>query len=69
MLGWTAIEAGPDGIVAVSVRAPSGPSAKASVVKCAHVAESTQLDIAVLGQVAKKVATPGFAWTLPHQHS
>ena len=62
--GWTAIEASPEGILGVSVRAPASARAKPQVVKCAQLAE-TELDSASLSQLAKKVATAGFNWTLP----
>ena len=62
-VGWTAVEAGPDGIVGVSVRAP-GAGAKPQVVKCAQLPD-TELDAGRLSQIAKKVSTGGFRWTIP----
>ena len=62
--GWTAVEAGPDGIIAASVRAPVAGRAKPQVVKCGYLNE-TELDPASLAQIARKVSTSGFHWTLP----
>jgi MSHA biogenesis protein MshI len=62
--GWTAVDAGTDGIVAASVRPSAQTNGKPQVVKCAHLTE-TELDAGTLSQIAKKVAAPGFRWTLP----
>jgi MSHA biogenesis protein MshI len=62
--GWTAVDAGPDGIAAASVRTPKDGRAKPQVLKCAHLPQS-DLDPAALQQIAKRVATSGFSWTVP----
>lgn len=62
--GWTAVEAGPDGIVAASVRSPPGGRGKPQVLKAAQLPE-TELDPATLMQVSKRAATGGFPWTMP----
>src|SRR6185436_11488697 len=61
--GWTAVDAGPEGIVAASVRTPEAPGAKPKVLKCAQLGE-TELTASALSQVAKKVSA-GFPWTMP----
>jgi MSHA biogenesis protein MshI len=60
--GWTAVDAGPDGIAAASVR--SGGDGKPRVLKCGHVPE-TEIETETLLQIAKRVATGGYPWTLP----
>lgn len=62
--GWTAVEAGPDGIVAASVRAPAGARGKPKVLKCAHF-EQSEIDAGTLAQVTKRAAAGGFPWTIP----
>ena len=60
--GWTAIDAGPDGILGVSLRAAE-PRAKPVVLKCAHL-EEPSLDAGSLAQIAKRLSS-SFRWTLP----
>ena len=60
--GWTAVEAGPDGIFAASIR--PGKGGKPRVLKCAQLNE-TELDAGTLSQISRKVSTSGFRWTLP----
>jgi MSHA biogenesis protein MshI len=62
--GWTAVEAGPDGIIAVSVRAPAAGRSKPQVLKCGYLTE-TELNAEALSQIARRVSTSGFRWTLP----
>jgi len=62
--GWTAVEAGPDGIIAASVRAPAAGQGKPQVLKCGYLHE-TELDAGTLSQIARKVSASGFRWTLP----
>lgn len=62
--GWTAVDAGPDGIAAASIRPRSSPASKPRVLKCAYLPAS-DLDAPTLSQIARKVSTSGFRWTLP----
>jgi MSHA biogenesis protein MshI len=61
--GWTAVDAGPDGIVAATIRGGKG-AGKPRVLKCAQI-DASELDANALGQVAKRVSISGFRWTLP----
>jgi MSHA biogenesis protein MshI len=63
-VGWTALDCGPEGIVAASVRSPSSSSAKPQVVRIGEL-EQHELDVEAVSQLAKRFPASGFRWTLP----
>ncbi len=62
-LGWTAVDAGPEGICGASVRMPGAVGGKPQVVKCGTV-PAPELGAEVLSRLAKKIAVPQFQWTM-----
>ncbi len=62
--GWTALDSGPDGMVAASVRNPAAAGAKPQVVRIGELPERA-LDNEALSQLARKLPGSGFSWTLP----
>ena len=63
-LGWTAVDAGAEGICGASVRMSGANGGKPQVVKCAVVNEP-ELGAEALSRLAKMIAVPQFPWTMP----
>src|SRR5258708_39399008 len=60
--GWTALDQGPDGIIAASVRNPAVAGAKPQVVRIGEL-PGRALDGETLSQLAKKLPASGYRWT------
>lgn len=63
-LGWTAMDASPDGLFGVSVMAPQELGGKPSVLSCGAV-PGASLDAQSLAQLASTVAVADCPWTVP----
>lgn len=65
--GWTAVDAGEDGLVGVTVMPPQAVGGKPRVVKCGTVSGGP-LDVDTLTGLARIISVPGCHWTLPLRH-
>lgn len=65
--GWTAVDAGEDCLVGVTVMPPQAMGSKPRVVKCGSISGG-RFDVATLTGLAKIISVPGCRWTLPLQH-
>lgn len=61
--GWTAVDAGAEGLYGVSVLPPQGLGGRPCVIKCGAL-PGAQLDADALTRLANQISAPACSWTL-----